>query len=166
MHARRWGGITPLHEAAGENTHAGVVTALVEAGVDPNAQDRDGVAPLHLAAGHGSPAVVTALVAAGADLNVRGLSGKTPLGVAWPDGMNGYPSAYRVPVVRELLRLGADGFGGKDLSQITNPTWFFPISGGRLVMRVGHRGRGRGLRGGSRWRSQSVPGCGSRGCVP
>ena len=123
VHARRWGGITPLHEAAGENTHAGVVTALVEAGVDPNAQDRDGVAPLHLAAGHGSPAVVTALVAAGADLNVRGLSGKTPLGVAWPDGMNGYPSAYRVPVVRELLRLGADGFGGKDLSQITNPTY-------------------------------------------
>ena len=33
-------------------------------------------------------------------------------------------------------------------------------------MREDHRGRGRGLRGGSRWRSQSVPGCGSRGCVP
>ena len=122
VHARRWGGITPLHEAAGRNTHAGVVTALVEAGVDPNTQDRDGVAPLHLAAGHGSQAVVTALVAAGADLNVRGPSGKTPLGVAWPDDMN-YRSAYRVPVVRELLRLGADGFGGKDLSQITNPTY-------------------------------------------
>ena len=123
VHARRRGGITPLHEAAGENTHAGVVTALVEAGVDPNAQDRDGVAPLYLAAGHGSPAVVTALVAAGADLNVRGPSGKTPLGVAWPDDMNASTFKYRVPVVRELLRLGADGFGGKDLSQITNPTY-------------------------------------------
>ena len=53
-----------------------------------------------------------------------------------------------------------------DAHRPANPRRFFTCSGGRLVQRVGHRGRDRGLRDGSRWRSQSVPGCGSRGCVP
>ncbi len=102
--ARLWGGRTALHEAAGKNPAAGIVAALAEAGVDPNTRDRDGVTPLHLAATDNSnPDVVTFLVEAGADPNARDPNGNTPLHSAWASSW-----FDRRPVMRELLRLGAD----------------------------------------------------------
>ena len=56
-----------------------IVTALVNAGADPNARDVLGFTPLHRAAAFSkTPEVVTALVNAGADPNARTGNGDTP----------------------------------------------------------------------------------------
>lgn len=116
--AREWGDLTPLHEAAGQNTNAGVTAALMDVGVDPNARDRDGIAPLHLAATDNSnPDVVTFLIEAGADPNTRDPYGNTPLHLAWADSW-----IDRRPVMRELLRLGADPLARNDAGEITDQT--------------------------------------------
>ena len=73
-------GSTPLHAAARWGT-ADVVTALLDAGADPNARTEDGgFTPLqHAAANKGSAevvtAVVTALVRAGANPMTRNAVG-------------------------------------------------------------------------------------------
>ena len=116
--AREWGDLTPLHEAAGQNTNAGVTAALLDVGADPNARDRDGIAPLHLAATDNSnPDVVTFLIEAGADPNTRDPYGNTPLHLAWADSW-----FDRRPVMRELLRLGADPLARNDAGEIAEPT--------------------------------------------
>lgn len=116
--ARHWGDLTPLHEAASQNTNAGVTAALLEAGVDPNARDRDGIVPIHLAATDNSnPEVVTLLVEAGADPNARDPYGNTPLHLAWYDGW-----FDRRPVMRELLRLGADPLVRNDAGMVAEQT--------------------------------------------
>ncbi|MYE69972.1 MAG: hypothetical protein F4237_07995, partial [Gemmatimonadetes bacterium] len=116
--ARYWGDLTPLHEAASQNTNAGVTAALLEAGVDPNARDRDGIVPILLAATDNSnPDVVTLLVEAGADPNARDPYGNTPLHLAWNTGWFDYR-----PVMRELLRLGADPLVRNDAGQIADQT--------------------------------------------
>ena len=116
--AREWGDLTPLHEAAGQNTNARVTAALLDVGADPNARDRDGIAPLHLAATDNSnPDVVTFLIEAGADPNTRDPYGNTPLHLAWA-----HIFADRRPVMRELLRLGADPLARNDAGEIAEPT--------------------------------------------
>ena len=117
--ARDWNGGTPLHSAATGNPHPGVVAALLDAGADPNARDLDEVTPLHMAArSNVNPETVTALVEAGADPDARGPAGLTPLHMAWND----LGSPHATGVVRDLLRLGADGLARNDRGQVADPT--------------------------------------------
>ena len=104
MNARDGRGRTPLYFAAG-NDDLAVVSALVEAGFDPNARDeksqmskmvsaiveagfdpntRDGRGRtlLHFAAGNGNLGLVSALIEAGADPNVQNQEGQTPRDLA------------------------------------------------------------------------------------
>ena len=62
-----------------EATPADVQAELAK-GSDPQARDKDGMTPLHWAAGHNeNPAVVQALLEAGSDLTARDRRGGTPL---------------------------------------------------------------------------------------
>ncbi len=64
------GGQTPLL-AASANGCTGVVTALLGAGADKDARDKDEVTALHAASAAGHLQVVRALVAAGADRTAK-----------------------------------------------------------------------------------------------
>ena len=83
-----WFGWTPLHHAAGLQLAADVneipdiITALVEAGANPNARmDRSGQGtPLHVATLMSEiPEITRALLDAGSDPNAREDDGRTPL---------------------------------------------------------------------------------------
>ena len=72
----------PLHHAVKTNDFA-AITALLDAGADPNAKDKHGWTPLHVAASYGHTAAITALASAGADPNVKiDKEGFTPLHAA------------------------------------------------------------------------------------
>ena len=84
-------GAQPLHYAADGNPNAATwdpsaqgatVTLLIEAGADPDALDRSGVAPLHRAVRTRSTGAVAALLAGGADPTLPNKSGSTPLALA------------------------------------------------------------------------------------
>ena len=63
-----------------EAATAADVTDCLQSGADPKARHKDGVTPLHWAAGlNESPAIITALLDAGADLKARDKDGLTPL---------------------------------------------------------------------------------------
>ena len=74
-------GRTPLHIAAVANAPR-LIAALVEAGADIEARDRDGLTALHAASFTNSLAAIAALLEAGAELEARNYDGKTPLQVA------------------------------------------------------------------------------------
>jgi uncharacterized protein len=80
---------TALGEAAGVGNLT-AVQALIGAGANVNAPDKEGFTPLHGAAVNGSLEVVRTSLDAGADANRVDSNGKTPLAVAWghPDVEN------------------------------------------------------------------------------
>lgn len=89
--ARNRRGAQPLHYAAdgtpgtppwNPSSRAVVVTVLIEAGADPNATDKSGVAPLHRAVRTRCAQAVRALLDGGADPGLPNKNGSTPLQLA------------------------------------------------------------------------------------
>jgi ankyrin repeat protein len=75
-----------------------MVTCLIEAGANPDALDKSGVAPLHRAVRCRCTAAVRALLAGGANPSLANKSGSTPLDLArltTGKGGSGSPEARR-----------------------------------------------------------------------
>lgn len=64
---------------AAENGHVEKVKELLDAGIDPNVQDRYGNTPLAIATDYGRIEIVRVLLEAGADPNLQDRSGYTPI---------------------------------------------------------------------------------------
>ena len=91
VRARNRRGAEPLHYAADGGPAANgwdsvaqsdVITYLIEAGADPNALDKSGVAPLHRAVRNRCSMAVSALIDNGADPLLMNKSGSTPMHLA------------------------------------------------------------------------------------
>ena len=91
VRARNRRGAEPLHYAADghpgadfvdPNAQRAVISYLIDAGADPDATDKSGVAPLHRAVRTRSAAAVSALIDKGADPRLMNKSGSTPLHLA------------------------------------------------------------------------------------
>eukprot|EP00026_Physarum_polycephalum_P005857 Phypoly_transcript_05896.p1 GENE.Phypoly_transcript_05896~~Phypoly_transcript_05896.p1 ORF type:complete len:489 (-),score=75.61 Phypoly_transcript_05896:74-1540(-) len=54
------------------------VKALLKAGANPNAQDKNGLTPLHMACGNNMKEITKLLIEAGGDMNLKSHSGETP----------------------------------------------------------------------------------------
>jgi ankyrin repeat protein len=86
-------GLRPLHLACWHD-RSDVVSVLLTAGADPNAETKVGKTPLHMAKSH---AIVTELINAGAEVNARDSRGNSPLHFA-----------RDTTIARALIRAGAD----------------------------------------------------------
>lgn len=90
VRARNRRGAEPLHYAADGGPSSDrdwdgqreVIAYLIEAGSDPDATDKSGVAPLHRAVRNRSSVAVEALIDNGADPRLTNKSGSTPLHLA------------------------------------------------------------------------------------
>lgn len=91
LDARNRMGAAPLHYAADaapgspywdENAQRAIVEYLIEAGADPNASDKRGVAPIHRAVRTRNAPAVRALIAGGANPRLANGNGSTPLQLA------------------------------------------------------------------------------------
>jgi ankyrin repeat protein len=91
VRARNRRGAEPLHYAADghpgadffdSNAQREMISYLIDAGADPDAIDKSGVAPLHRAVRTRSSAAVSALIDRGADPLLMNKSGSTPLHLA------------------------------------------------------------------------------------
>ena len=81
INARDKDGSTPLHCATWKG-HIAVVSLLLEAGADVNAQNNNdhwGTTPLHAAAHANQAAIAQLLIDHGAQLSALDLNGKTPM---------------------------------------------------------------------------------------
>ena len=83
------------------------IAALLQQGVDPNAQDDNGFAPLHFAAQESLPEVARLLLDAGADPNIRDKFGNGPL-------FRAANTEAGLEVIKALLAAGADPFAEND----------------------------------------------------
>jgi hypothetical protein len=82
------------------------VEALLDAGADPNAIDKSGVAPLHRAVRTRSAAAVAALLDGGADPELTNKRGSTPLQLATrTTGRGGSGSPEARAEQEEIIRL-------------------------------------------------------------
>lgn len=91
---------------------AETISALIAAGADPNARDKNGVTPLHRAVRTRSAAAVAALLEGGADMTAKNGSGSTPLALALTTtgrGGSGSPEAkaQQAQIVTLLQASGA-----------------------------------------------------------
>jgi hypothetical protein len=121
VRARNRRGAEPLHYAA--DGHSGesfldpdaqreMISYLIDAGSDPDAMDRSGVAPIHRAVRTRSSAAVSALIDGGANPRLMNKSGSTPLHLAVQNtgkSNSGSESAKEEQqrIIRLLLRCGA-----------------------------------------------------------
>ena len=90
-------GFTVLHDVVGEH-YFDMVKLLIESGADVNAQNEDGIAPLHLAA-YGE--TVNILIKNGSKIDLESARGETPLYIAASE-QDGFG------VIAALLDNGAD----------------------------------------------------------
>jgi ankyrin repeat protein len=114
-------GAEPLHYAVdgipgsrywNPGAQAATVAALIEAGADPNAIDKSGVAPLHRAVRTRCAAAVEVLLDRGADVRRKNNNGSTPMQLATANtgrGGTGSPEAkaQQGEIVRLLEQHGA-----------------------------------------------------------
>jgi cytohesin len=71
--------VTPLHEAVRDGQADRAVALIQEEGAKVNAQDENGMTPLHYTATNGEVGLAEMLIDAGADVNIRDDEGNTPL---------------------------------------------------------------------------------------
>lgn len=109
---------TMLHMAS-SNGHAEIVSDLLAAGADKDAQDLNGRTPLYHAVAARHPEIVRSLIAAGADTDVKDHNGWTALHWASSEG--------RAQMVRTLVEADA-ALDLEDLNFFTPLNW--AISGG------------------------------------
>jgi len=100
VNAKNSSGRTPLVLAAEFNPNPEVITTLLKAGVDLNAQENNG-ALMYAAGENPNPKVVTTLLTAGADPNTKNHYGWTPL-------MYAAQVTKNPEVITMLLKAGAD----------------------------------------------------------
>lgn len=120
--ARNRRGAEPLHYAddgvPGSSTwnsqaQAEMITLLINAGANPNALDKSGVAPLHRAVRQRCPGAVDSLLRNAAAVRLKNKSGSTPLHLAVQNtgrGGTGSPESksYQREIIGLLLKAGAD----------------------------------------------------------
>jgi ankyrin repeat protein len=90
-----------------EYGRTGVVSFLLEKGVDFRAKNGNGLTPVHLASLGGHLETVRILLERGAPLEVRNIWGGTVLANTLWGAINGGPDVDYTPVVEALLRAGA-----------------------------------------------------------
>ena len=105
-------GKTPLHAAAGVTAkyyNGASARTLLDAGADPNSQDKYGRTPLHNAAYFAQIATVKMLLGAGADPNALADRGGTPLhsAVRYNKYLGDDGHSRKNPVIRILIDAGA-----------------------------------------------------------
>ena len=147
VRARNRRGAEPLHYAADGSPGAehwdpvaqcDVITYLIEAGADPDALDKSGVAPLHRAVRTRCAAAVAALIENGADPLLMNKSGSTPLHLAVQttgrsDSGSDAAKAEQARVIALLLGHGAAptdvDANGKTVAAAASSDWIRDLLG-------------------------------------
>jgi len=99
-------GFTVLHDIVAEHS-LDMVSLFIDSGANVNAQNDDGIAPLHLVA---YSYIAKVLLEAGADIEIKALDGATPLLLKAE-----HPEGYEI--MEFLLEVGANVFSKTDQGQ-------------------------------------------------